>query len=200
MQPIIYLPGASGTRSFWQPVAERLTDLGPAVRMGWPGFGDEPADPSVQAFGDLVDWALARLPEGRVDLVAQSMGGVLAILIALEHPERVRRLVLCATSGGVDMFGLGPSDCRTDCSAELPSVPNWFAVDRTDVTRRLPTLAAPTLVLCGDKDPLCTPEVGAFLAGQIPGAKLVCIADGDHLMARDRPDEVAGHIRRHLVR
>ncbi len=199
MPPIIYLPGASGTRSFWQPVAERLTDLGPATRLGWPGFGDEAADASVQALDDLVGWTTARLPKGKVDLVAQSMGGVLAILIALEHPERVRRLVLCATSGGVDVLGLGAADWRPDCSAELPSVPNWFIVDRTDVTRRLPTITAPTLVLHGDNDPLCTPAIATFLAEQIPGAKLACIAGGDHMMGRDRPDDVAAKIREHLA-
>jgi pimeloyl-ACP methyl ester carboxylesterase len=199
MTPIIYLPGASGTQSFWQPVADRLADLGPATRLGWPGFGDEAADPSVEALGDLVDWTVARLPKGKVDLVAQSMGGVLAILIALKYPERVRRLVLCATSGGVDVMGLGAADWRPDYSAELPAVPNWFVVDRTDVTRRLPSLTAPTLVLYGEKDPLCTPEVADFLAKQIPGAKLACIAGGDHIMARTKPAEVAAKIRDHLI-
>lgn len=199
MPPIIYLPGASGTQSFWQPVAERLADLGPATRLGWPGFGDEAADASVEALGDLVGWTVARLPKGKVDLVAQSMGGVLAILIALEHPERIRRLVLCATSGGVDVMGLGAADWRPDYSAELPAVPNWFVVDTTDVTRRLPTLAVPTIVLYGDQDPLCTPEVAGFLAKQIPGAKLACIAGGDHMMARDRAAEVAKKIREHLL-
>jgi pimeloyl-ACP methyl ester carboxylesterase len=199
MTPIIYLPGASGTQSFWQPVADRLADLGPATRLGWPGFGDEAADPSVEALGDLVDWTVARLPKDKVDLVAQSMGGVLAILIALKYPERVRRLVLCATSGGVDVMGMGAADWRPDYSAELPAVPNWFVVDRTDVTRRLPSLTAPTLVLCGEKDPLCPPEVADFLVKQIPGAKLACIPGGDHMMARDKPAEVAAKIRDHLI-
>jgi len=98
----------------------------------------------------------------------------------------------------VDVFGLGATDWRPDYSAELPSVPNWFIVDRTDLTRKLPTIAAPTLVLYGDKDPLCTPEVAKFLAEQIPGAKLACIAGGDHMAARDRPAEVATIIRDHL--
>src|SRR4051812_5421818 len=35
MPPIVYLPGAGGTVTFWEPVAERLTNagLGPAVRF-----------------------------------------------------------------------------------------------------------------------------------------------------------------------
>src|SRR5215471_18287388 len=110
MTPILYLPGAGGSASFWTPVAERLADLGPAARLGWPGFGDEPDDDRIRSLADLVGWTLARTPPGPCDVVAQSMGGVVAALIALQEPERVRRLVLCATSGGVDVAALGAVD------------------------------------------------------------------------------------------
>ncbi len=199
MISIVYLPGAGGAATFWKPVAERLGDLGTGVRLGWPGFGDEPADPNIQSVADLVGWTLARMPPGASDLVAQSMGGVVAALIALDHPERVRRLVLCATSGGVDVAALGASDWRADYRADYPHAPDWFVVDRTDITARLPAVRAPTLVLYGDYDPLCTERIARYLAERIPGASLARISGGDHMMARDRPDEVAPLIRRHLV-
>jgi pimeloyl-ACP methyl ester carboxylesterase len=198
MTPIVFLPGAGGAATFWQPVAERLADLGPAVRFGWPGFGDEARDDRISALGDLVGWTLARMPPGANDLVAQSMGGVVAALIALEHPERVRRLVLCTTSGGVDVAALGAADWRPGYRAELPHVPDWFVADRTDVTARLPAIRHPTLVLYGDRDPLCTERVARFIAERIPGATCAGIRGGEHMMARDRPDDVAALIRGHL--
>jgi pimeloyl-ACP methyl ester carboxylesterase len=198
MPTIVYLPGAGGAATFWQPVAERLADLGPAVRFGWPGFGDEPRDDRIRSLRDLVGWTLARMPPGASDLVAQSMGGVVAALIALEHAERVRRLVLCTTSGGVDVTALGAADWRPGYLAELPHVPDWFVVDRTDVTARLPAIRHPTLVLHGDRDPLCTERVARFIAERIPGAARACIPGGEHMMARDRPDDVAPLIRAHL--
>jgi pimeloyl-ACP methyl ester carboxylesterase len=199
MHPIIYLPGAGGSATFWQPVAERLADLGPAVRFGWPGFGDEPPDDRIRSLGDLVGWTLARMPPGASDLAAQSMGGVVATLIALQHPERVRRLVLCTTSGGVDVAALGAAEWRSGYRAEQPHVPDWFVVDRTDVTARLPAIRHPTLVLYGDRDPLCPERVARFLAERIPGAACACIRGGAHMMARDRPDDVAPLIRAHLT-
>jgi len=199
MPPIVYLPGAGGTATFWQPVAERLADLGPAVRFGWPGFGDEPPDDRIRSLADLVRWTLARLPPGASDLVAQSMGGVVATLIALDHPERVRRLVLCATSGGVDVVGLGAEDWRPGCRAELPHVPDWFVADRTDLTVRLPAVRHPTLVLYGDRDPLCPEGIARFLAERIPGATCARVAGGEHAMAHDRPDDVAPLVRAHLT-
>jgi len=200
MTPIVYLPGAGGGAAFWSPVADLLSDLGAAVRLGWPGFGDEPADAAIRSLRDLVGWALARLPPGASDLVAQSMGGVVATLIALDHPKRVRRLVLCATSGGVDAARLGQEDWRAGYRAEFPDVPDWFVVDRTDLTARLPALAAPTLVVHGSLDPLCPPRLARFLAERIPGATCACVPGGDHAMAQGMPIELAAVIREHLAR
>lgn len=196
--PIVYLPGAGGTAAFWKPLADALADLGPAVRFGWPGFGDEPADDRVHSVADLVGWTLARLPPGASDLVAQSMGGVVAALIALEHPDRVRRLVLCTTSGGIDVAALGAFDWRPQYRADLPHAPDWFVIDRTDVTARLSRIAAPTLVIHGDHDPLCPEAVARALADRIPGATRACIAGGDHMLGRDRVGDVAPLVRAHL--
>jgi len=183
MTPITFLPGAGGRSSFWAPVAARLEDLGPGVILGWPGFGDAPPDPRVRSLGDLAAWTLARL----------------ALLLALAHPSRVRRLVLCSTSGGVHAPALGQVDWRPEYRAELPDAPDWFAADRTDLTARLPLLGAPTLVLHGDADPICPEPLARLLAGRIPGARRACIPGGDHMLGRDRPDEVAALVREHLA-
>jgi poly(3-hydroxyoctanoate) depolymerase len=199
MTSIVYLPGAGGSAAFWQPVAQLLSDLGPAVRLGWPGFGGEPADPAIRSLCDLVGWTLSRVPPGANDFVAQSMGGVVSTLIALDHPRRVRRLVMCATSGGVDAAALGQEDWRPGYQAEFPDLPDWFVVDRTDLTLRLPTLAVPTLVVHGSQDPLCPPRLARFLADRIPGATYACIPGGDHMVAFKRPTELASAIREHLA-
>jgi pimeloyl-ACP methyl ester carboxylesterase len=57
-------------------------------------------------FDDLVRLVEAELTEPST-LVAQSMGGIVAVRVALRQPTQVRRLVLVATSGGVDVERLG---------------------------------------------------------------------------------------------
>jgi pimeloyl-ACP methyl ester carboxylesterase len=128
--PISYLPGAAGRAAFWRPVAERLADLGPAWCPGWPGFGDEPPDPAIRSLDGLFAWLLAHLPPGRSHLVAQSMGGALAARLAVERPERVARLVLVATTGGLDVDRLGAEDWRPAYLAERPHLPAWFVKER----------------------------------------------------------------------
>lgn len=198
MTPIVFLPGANGRKAFWRPVAERLADLGPAQLVGYPGFGDEPRDPSVRSVDDLYRWLLRRLPAGTYRVVAQSMGGTLATRLAIAHPDRVARLALSATSGGVDVARLGGADWRAAFRAARPDVPDWFELDRTDLTDRLGEIRAPTLLLWSDVDPISPLAVSELLLARIPGARRAVVKGGTHSFAEERPDEVAALLREFL--
>jgi pimeloyl-ACP methyl ester carboxylesterase len=199
MPPLVFLPGAGGSESFWRPVADRLDDLGPVHVFGYPGFGGVPADPGVKSLDDLYRWIFERLPPGSSHLIAQSMGGIFAARLAVEHPERVNRLVLVATSGGVDVRRLGAAEWRHEYRASLPTVPSWFVDDRTDLTDRLAAIHAPTLLLWSDSDPISPQAVAHFLAERIAGASITTVTGGTHTFASERPDEVASVIRSHLT-
>src|ERR1700730_5025693 len=69
---VLFLRGASGDREFWKPVADRVQHSGDKVLLGWPGFGSNPADPSITSLDDLFQSVLL-LIDRPVDLVAQSM-------------------------------------------------------------------------------------------------------------------------------
>lgn len=198
MTPIVFLPGAGGRGAFWRPVAERLEDLGPGQRLDWPGFGDAPTDAAIRSLDDLFAWMVRRFPPGPAHVVAQSMGGVLAVRLAIEHPERVDRLVLVATSGGVDLGATGAADWRPEYLGSLPDVPRWFVDDRTDLSSRLCEIRAPTLLLWSDADPVSPLAVAELLEARIPGARCVVVRGGTHAFASERPDEVAEAIRGHL--
>jgi pimeloyl-ACP methyl ester carboxylesterase len=197
--PLVYLPGAGGLAAFWRPVAELLRPRSEPLIVEYPGFGTTPVNPSIRTVSDLLDVILGRLPAS-FDLVAQSMGGALALRLALEHPARLRRLVLVATTGGIDVRRFGAAEWRTgDWVAQRPQMPRWFVDDRTDLGDRLPTLQVPTLVLVGDADPLAPLGVGEYLRDQIPGASLEIVEGGTHAMAEELPDRLAALIDRHLA-
>lgn len=196
---LLFLPGASGNTDFWRPVADRLTVPGERLHLGWPGFGPTPPDPQVNGFEDLVALVAAQI-DGPVALIAQSMGGVIALRAALEKPELVTHLVLTATSGGMNLGELGAKDWRQEFHAANPSLPRWFATYREDLTERLGTVRAPALLLWGDDDPISPPAVGERLAKLLPRAELQVFRGGTHDLANVMAARVAPIIDRHLAR
>lgn len=159
--PILFLPGAGASAAFWRPVADRMAPGRRQVFLSWPGLGDEPPDPRIRGIDDLVDLVLARLP-GPADLVAQSMGGLVALKVALAAPGKVRRLVLAATSGGVPMPAPGeswadhpgersegpvPADWRAEYRRTYPEAAAWITQVREDLSAALGGMHAPSLLL-----------------------------------------------------
>lgn len=197
MTPIFFLPGAGGAAAFWRPVGERLPAERPRRYFAWPGLGDEPHDPHVASLDDLVRLVDESIAEP-VDLVTQSMGGVIAARLALARPDRVRRLVLTATSAGVDMARFGASDWRPGYRASYPNAAAWITAPAA--ARELPVerILAPTQLLWGDADPISPVAVGQHLRARLPDAQLHVIAGGTHSFAQERPDEVATLIAAHL--
>ena len=165
--------------------------------LGWPGFGDEPADPSVRGLDDLVTRVLARIDRPTA-LIAQSMGGLITMRAALEKPEWVTHLVLSATSGGINVAALGGAEWREAFQAANPQLPRWFADHHEDLSDRLPTVQAPTLLLWGGADVISPLRVGEHLCGLLPDAVLHYFPRGEHDVVRSHADAVAGLIDRHL--
>ena len=196
---ILFLPGASGDGRFWHPVAERLPREWEKTFFDWPGLGRIPPRAGVTSLADLAGLVLARAGAGPVDLVAQSMGGVVAMLVALARPALVRRIVLTATSAGIDITPFDPEDWRPDYAQEYPGAAPWILDERPDLSARLPTMAAPTLLLWSDADPISPLGVGRRLAEILPRADLIVVTGVDHMFARDHPDRVAPHVQRHLA-
>jgi pimeloyl-ACP methyl ester carboxylesterase len=198
MTPILFLPGAGGSPDFWKPVAERLPADWPKEHFGWPGLGDQPHDAAIAGIDDLVHRVAARI-DGPVDLVAQSMGGVIATRLALAQPERVRRLVLVVTSGGVDMAGLGAADWRADYRRSFPRAAAWITAPGSSPGLAVERIVAPTLLIWGDADPISPVAVGRHLEQRIAGARLHVVPGGDHDLARTHAVEVAALVARHLT-
>lgn len=187
---ILFLPGAMGRTALWRPVADLLAHPGRKAHVGWPGFGATPPDPSIRGIDDLAGMVAARVDRPTA-LVAQSMGGAVAIRVALAKPGFVTHLVLAATSGGIDIGALGGEDWRPGFLAANPSLPRWFVDYQEDLSSKLATVAAPALLLWGDADPISPVCVGERLASLLPHARLHLVRGGDHDLAETHSRELA---------
>ncbi|KQW47397.1 alpha/beta hydrolase [Nocardioides sp. Root1257] len=103
-------PGATGL-SNWERIIEDLGQRFHCLAPDMIGFGDSthPLDPprGMGPFNELRAEALLGLLDelglDRVHLVGNSMGGQLALLMALAAPERVGKILLMGSGGAPDM-------------------------------------------------------------------------------------------------
>ncbi len=194
---ILFLPGAGGAPEFWHPLGALLPAAWKKTYLSWPGLGRKAHDPAVRGFADLLA-ITERQIDGPVALVAQSMGGIVAVQAALRHPQHVTHLVLVATSGGVDVSRLGGKDWRPDYLETFPDGARWIADERPDLGERIPAIACPTLLLWGGSDPISPVAVGHHLLSLIPGASLQVVTGGEHDLGCARAGEIAPLVIRHL--
>jgi len=158
-----------------------------------------------------------------VDVLGISSGGSLALQLALDHPDVVRRLVVAGSAARLEeharssqlryaeaaatgrrglhhmaadtgtilsrvnkavMWVLDPLVRPHDPADTLAFV---LAEDSFDVTDRLPTLTAPTLVIGGERDSFYSSESFRRTADRIPDSRLVIIPGAGHMGAINHP-------------
>ncbi|MBS4752132.1 alpha/beta fold hydrolase [Nocardioides sp. zg-ZUI104] len=106
-------PGASGWGNFGTNLAE-LSQHARVLVVDLPGYGG--SDPIELKGGKYAPYAdrfatmLGELGIERATVVGLATGGAVAIAMALRHPERVSRLALVSSAGGVPLFSTMPSE------------------------------------------------------------------------------------------
>ena len=198
MNKLVFLPGASGSQHFWQPLKAALTEYSDQQVIAYPSFDGVAPNLAIQNLHDLQEFVEKQIEDDSI-LIAQSMGGVLAVGLALNHPQKVKGLVLLATSGGLNLKTFHCADWRTDYRELFKTAPDWFEQDQTEFSRlQLASLDVPILLIWGDHDPLSTVQLGQYLAGIFKNAKLHIIKGGDHFFASTHADQVAMLIQDYL--
>lgn len=198
MTKLVFLPGASGSQHFWQPLRAALTEYTDQQVIAYPSFDGVAPNLAIQNLHDLQEFVEKQIEDDSI-LIAQSMGGVLAVGLALKHPQKVKGLVLLATSGGLDLKTFHCADWRTDYRKLFKTMPDWFEQDQTEFSRlQLESLDIPILLIWGDHDPLSTVQLGQYLARIFKNAKLHIIQGGDHFFANSHANQVAMLIQDYL--
>ena len=103
--PVLFLHGFTGSGASWISVRQSLT--GASLTIDLPGHGQskiiDPDQPiSVYSFIRDVNHILDELSLSKVHLCGYSMGGRLALVLALTHPKRIQSLVLESSSPGIE--------------------------------------------------------------------------------------------------
>jgi 2-hydroxy-6-oxonona-2,4-dienedioate hydrolase len=96
--PLILLHGSAGSWTHWLRNIDALATARTVYVPDMPGFGDSSMAPEPHTFTQLARILLSGFetlcPDTTFDLAGFSFGSIVAESIALERPERLRRLVL----------------------------------------------------------------------------------------------------------
>jgi 2-succinyl-6-hydroxy-2,4-cyclohexadiene-1-carboxylate synthase len=99
---LVLLHGFGGTRRAWDGVIAALDgERYRPVALDLPGHGEAAATQRPITFAGCVAHVLTRAPE-RFTLCGYSLGGRVALHVALAAPERVARLVLVSCTAGIE--------------------------------------------------------------------------------------------------
>jgi pimeloyl-ACP methyl ester carboxylesterase len=223
-EPLLVLHGAGGLRT--SRAQELLAGSRRLFVLELPGFGQsEPNDRtgSAREMARTVDAAAAQLGLEAYDVLGTSMGGVVALWLAIESAARVRTLVLEAP-GAFRPDVPPPQGESPEALARRFNVhperlgpvtpPDPAIMQRTwplvmklmgpahdeELARLLAGVAIPTLVLYGTRDGVFPPVQGATYQRLMPNAFFSYVYDAAHDIQGDRPEAFAGIVSDFLTR
>ncbi len=102
---VVLLHGFGGTRHMWDGVLRHLpSERYRSLALDLPGHGEQALGAGTITFDGCVASVLERSPE-RFALAGYSMGGRVALHVALAAPERIERLVLISATPGIEDAG-----------------------------------------------------------------------------------------------
>jgi pimeloyl-ACP methyl ester carboxylesterase len=189
--------GDSGEHSF----ARQLDDFSAQHRLVAPdqvGQGRTPDVPGPLSYTAMMEDTAALLQHldlKQVDVVGFSDGGILALMLAIRHPELVRRLVVSGVN--ISPEGLGADNLQTLRAAENPNpktiderLAHLWLTSPTETELSLAMLGnikQPVLVISGDQDAV-TLEHTLTIFRALPEAQLCVLPDTAHSTFSSRPE------------
>jgi len=220
-EPLLLIHGGTGTGTYdWRlqraAFAEKYRVISPDLRAH--GRSSGPVE-SITHHGMAEDLThlLDELNIEAVHNCGFSVGGIFLMELAIAHPERVRSLTTVGSAFRVDpnfesravalaqnwpseLRGLHGDDRGDDYWRRLLMhlTGDWMRSGGLSPTQ-LATIAAPTLIIFGDRDENVALDQGLELYNLFQNARLLVVPRARHAVQLERPDLVTTEILRFLA-
>ena len=218
----VFVHGAGGNNLLWTRTMSFLSGTGTASAVNLPGHpSGEIACKSVSEYAEAVHSFIVERGLRRPAVCGHSMGGAIALTLALDHPEDLGALVLVDTGAKLGVSrelieGLrreplraiekmitpwsfhslsldSARESRTALSiSNLPVFLNdYLACDGFDVRKRLPEIVARTMVVCGESDQMTFPKASHLMRANISSSTAFFIRGAGHMVPLEKPQLLA---------
>jgi pimeloyl-ACP methyl ester carboxylesterase len=193
MNPVLLLHGALGSSSQLEPLKQKLEARGKEVFMlNFSGHSGVPFRGSfgIEIFADDVLTFIDKQNLNRVDIFGYSMGGYVAVWLALKHPERVGKIITLGTK-----FDWSPESAEQEVrklNAEKiqEKVPAFARIlEHRHAPNDWKELLSKTrdMMLSLGNQPLLTEENLKTIQHEV----LICLGDQDDMADRNYSEQVA---------
>lgn len=225
---LVLLHGAGGSRLQWPSSLRQLPGIG-VIAVDLPGHGSSPTPgrDSISAYAADIVALLDALDIQRAVFAGHSMGGAIALQLALDYPDRTQGLILMGTGAKLSVHPDLLRDAQENPSQAARTMVEWVWSEATpaeakekyyeaivnlppdvlhgdfvacntfDVRERLSNISAPTLIISATKDRMTPPKYSAYLHEQIPDSQLVSL-EASHMLMLEQPEATGNAVRQWL--
>ncbi|MER9524219.1 alpha/beta hydrolase [Mesorhizobium sp. M0292] len=210
--PILLIHGGLGHGDIWASQVATMSKTHKVIIADSRGHGRSTRTEQAYGYDLMASDYLALLDYLKIDktaLVGWSDGGIIAIDIALHHPERLTRLFAQAanvTTDGVDPGVLTNktfaayidrsgrdykklSKTPDQYDAFVAQISHMWESEPAWTKEQLGKITTPTAIVAGDHDEAIKREHTEYMASVIPGAKLIILPNASHFAMLQAPDE-----------
>jgi pimeloyl-ACP methyl ester carboxylesterase len=219
-EPVLFIHGAGGSQFVWSFQKRFFEERFHPVIIELPGHGQAAGngEEEIGRYADHVYRFIEAMGLGRSFLVGHSMGGAIAQVLAVNHPEILKAVVLVATGARLRVVRMILEGIRnvfeptvrnivrfaysTNAPADLieqgivglmacrPDVlyRDFLACDRFDFLDQVKNITVPSLVICGAEDQMTPLKFSTYLHDQIRNSRLEVIPSAGHMVMMESPD------------
>lgn len=229
-QDILFVHGSGCDHTLWSYQVKGLRDSFSIAAVDLNGHGRSPLreGDGLSTYTQDVLAVLERLSR-RAFLVGHSLGGAIALNVALYHPERIGGLGLIGTGARLRVLPELLALLQRDFEAAIELIlslafgersepklltkakeqmrengqkallRDLLTCDSFDVMDKLNRIKVPTLVICGREDRLTPVKYSEYLRDHIPDATLRVIEGAGHMVMLERPEQLNRAIQEFLA-
>lgn len=225
-QTIVFLHGAGGSAHSWSALLKQLdSSTFAALAIDLPGHGQRadtlPAEVTISDYAQAVRQIIRQeLQIEKPFLAGHSMGGAIALTLALEYSQELSGLILIGTGARLRVRADLLEGARTGTSTALQALATWslaptssesqraqfqeelargaaqlyrdlLACHTFDCMARLGEIQLPTLIVVGAEDQMTPVKYSQYLHDHITNSTLQIISGAGHALMQERPEELA---------
>jgi pimeloyl-ACP methyl ester carboxylesterase len=219
-EKIVFLHGAGGNCSSWY-FQRPLQAVSEVIMLDLPGHGKSGGNgsKSIEGYVDSVRELLLKTGDSPCYLAGHSMGGLIAMHLALTSPELIKGLILVGSGARLRVFPHILEGVLKDKEETVKSImefcfskktdstlikacltetvktsqeviySDFYACDHGDIMERVKEIGAPTLIICGNDDFMTPPKYSEYLNREIRQSELVLVLDAGHMVMLEKPEE-----------